>query len=585
MRGFVDGTDRAQSTLFPESLEDWIGEDNPVRVIDVFVDELDLAGLGFNGVEPEETGRPSYHPPVLLKLYIYGYLNRVQSSRRLEREALRNVEVMWLTGRLAPDHKTIADFRKDNGVAIRKVCRRFVALCRMMGLLVQASVAIDGSKFKAVNNRDKNFTRAKMDRRMAQIEESAARYLQQLDTADRQEPSEALKTKTSRLREKIAKLKEQMQLLEVLKKQMLATADQQISLTDPDARSMATSGRGSCVVGYNVQVAVDTAHHLIINHEVTNVGTDRSQLLSVAKDAKAVLGAENLDAVADRGYFSGDQILACEKAGITVSRPKPMTSNSKAEGRFGKQNFRYVAEGDNYTCPAGERLTYHYTNEENGLVLRRYRTNACHGCAIKHICTTAKERRITRWEHEDLLEAVQRRLDEHPERMRQRRKTVEHPFGTIKARMGATHFLMKTPPRVAAEMALHVLAYNMTRVMNIIGTKPLISVQFFRRQRCCISCQPTNEFAVRCYQRSLKTCDRVHHVRCVRATAIGGGELLAQVGISGELCYHLGNAGAHDLRIFQRGFDIRLDGAELSIPTKAEVERGIEYRRGVERQA
>ena len=315
MRRFVEGTDRAQSTLFPECLKDWIGEDNPVRVIDVFVDELGLAELGFKGVEPEVTGRPSYHPSVLLKLYIYGYLNRVQSSRRLEREAGRNVEVMWLTGRLAPDHKTIADFRTDNGAAIRKVCTRFVALCRMMGLLTQASVAIDGSKFKAVNNRDKNFTRAKMDRRMAQIEESVARYLQQLDTADRQEPSETLKTKTSRLKEKITKLKEQMQLLEVLKEQMLATPDQQISLTDPDARSMATSGRGSGVVGYNVQLAVDTAHHLIITHEVTNVGTDRSQLSSVAKHAKAALGVENLDVVADRGYFSGEQILACEKGG------------------------------------------------------------------------------------------------------------------------------------------------------------------------------------------------------------------------------------------------------------------------------
>jgi len=253
MRRFVEGTDRGQSTLFPECLEDWIGEDNPVRVIDVFVDELDLFQLGFSGVAPEVTGRPSYHPSVLLKLYIYGYLNRVQSSRRLEREAGRNVEAMWLTGRLAPDHKTIADFRKDNGTAIRKVCARLIALCRTMGLLTQASVAIDGSKFKAVNNRDKNFTRAKMDRRMAQIEGSVARYLQQLDSADRQEPSEALKTKTNRLKEKIEKLKEETQRLEILKVQMLATPDQQISLTDPDSRSMATSGRCSGVLGYNVQ--------------------------------------------------------------------------------------------------------------------------------------------------------------------------------------------------------------------------------------------------------------------------------------------------------------------------------------------
>jgi gas vesicle protein len=342
-------------------------------------------------------------------------------------------------------------------------------------LLTQASVAIDGSKFKAVNNRDKNFTRAKMDRRMAQIEESVAGYLQQLDTADRQEPSEALKTKTSRLKEKIAKLKEQMQRLEVLKVQMLATPDQQISLTDPDSRSMATSGRGSGVVGYNVQVAVETTHHLIITHEVINEGTDRSQLSPMAKQAKATLEMEHLDAVADRGYFDSEEILACDNAGITVTLPKPMTSNSKAEGRFGKQDFRYVAKEDVYVCPAGERLAYHFTNEENGLVLRRYWTNVCRTCAIKQQCTTGEQRRITRWEHEHVLEAVQRRLDEHPEKMRQRRETVEHPFGTIKARMGATHFLMKTLPKVATEMALHVLAYNMTRVMNIMGIKPLIA--------------------------------------------------------------------------------------------------------------
>ena len=372
MRRFVEGTDRGQSTMLPECLEDWIGEDNPVRVIDIFVEELDLADVGFSGVDPEATGRPSYHPSVLLKLYIYGYLNRVQSSRRLEHEAGRNVEVMWLTGRLTPDHKTIADFGKDNGTAIRKVCARFVALCRTMGLLTQASVAIDGSKFKAVNNRDKNFTRAKMDRRMAQIEESVARYLQQLDTADRHEPSEALKTKTTRLKEKIEKLKEEMQRLRVLKVQMLATPDQQISLPDPDARSMATSGRGSGVVGYNVQIAVEAEHHLIVTHEVTNIGTDRSQLARVAKETKATLKVKKLDAVADRGYFNSEEILACEEAGITVTLPKPMTSNSKAEGRFGKQDFRYRAEEDIYICPAGERLAYHYTTEENGLVLRRY---------------------------------------------------------------------------------------------------------------------------------------------------------------------------------------------------------------------
>jgi transposase len=476
MRRFVEGTDREQSTLFPECLEDWIREDNPVRAIDLFVDQLDLAELGFGGVDPEATGRPSYHPSVLLKLYIYGYLNRVQSSRRLEREAGRNVEAMWLTGRLVPDHKTIADFRKDNGAAIRRVCVQFVALCREMGLLRSASVAIDGSKFKAVNTRDKNFTRAKMERRLAQIEESVARYLSQLDTADRQEPSEALVAKTAHLKEKLAKLASELQRLKAIEKEMLASPDQQISLTDPDSRSMATSGRGSGVVGYNVQIAVDTKHHLIVTHEVTNTGSDRAQLAKMASQAKAVLHADHLDAVADRGYFNSPEILACEQAGITVTLPKPMTSGAKSDGRFGKQDFRYVAEEDIYICPAGEALTYRFTTEENGLTLRRYWTTSCQSCAIKHSCTTGKLRRITRWEHEHVLEAVQQRLDRNPQAMRQRRETAEHPFATLKMRMGATHFLMKRLPKVATEMALHVLAYNLTRVMNILGVQPLLAV-------------------------------------------------------------------------------------------------------------
>jgi transposase len=475
MRRFIEGADRGQSTLFPACVEDWIGEDNPVRVIDVFVDELDLAELGFSGVEAEVTGRPSYHPSALLKVYIYGYLNRVQSSRRLEREAGRNVEVMWLTGRLVPDHKTIADFRKDNGPAIRKVCAQFVALCREMGLLTKASVAIDGSKFKAVNNRDKNFTRAKMERRLAQIEESVARYLSQLDTADLQEPSEALAAKTAHLKEKLAKLASEVQRLRAIEKAMLASPDQQISLTDPDSRSMATSGRGSGVVGYNVQVAVDTQHHLIVTHEVTNTGSDRSQLANIASQAKDVLGVDNLDAVADRGYFNSTEILACEQADITVTLPKPMTSGAKADGRFGKQDFVYLPTEDVYRCPAGKKLTYRYTNEEDGKTLRRYWTTECPRCPLKSQCTTATERRITRWEHEHLLEAVQRRLDENPQAMRVRRETVEHPFGTLKMRMGATHFLMKRLPKVATEMALHVLAYNLTRVMNIVGVKPLMA--------------------------------------------------------------------------------------------------------------
>jgi transposase/uncharacterized small protein (DUF1192 family) len=475
MKRYIEGVERDQGALFPEHLEDWVGEDNAVRVIDVFVDDLDLRELDFDRAEPEATGRPGYHPAVLLKLYIYGYLNRVQSSRRLEREAGRNVEVMWLTGRLAPDHKTIADFRKDNGPAIRKVCSQFVALCREIGLLATASVAIDGSKFKAVNNRDRNFTAAKMQRRLAQIEKSVARYLDQLDTADRQEPSEALSRKVTRLNEKIAKLREEMQRLEAIEARRQASPDGQISLTDPDSRSMATSGRGSGVVGYNVQAAVETGHHLIVAHEVINVGNDTGQLSGMSEKAREALGVEDLDVVADRGYFDGDEVLACDRAGITVTLPKPQTSWSKAQGRFGKPDFRYIAEDDVYICPAGEHLIYRFTCEEHGRTLRRYWTTACASCPIKARCTTGKQRRITRWEHEGVLEAVQRRLDENPQAMRQRRETVEHPFGTIKARMGATHFLMKRLKNVRTEMALSVLAYNLTRVMNILGIQPLIA--------------------------------------------------------------------------------------------------------------
>jgi len=475
MKRFIEGADRAQSTLLPECLDDFIDESNPVRAIDAFVDALDLGKLGFDGVVPEATGRPSYHPSAMLKLYIYGYLNRVQSSRRLEREAGRNLEVIWLLRRLTPDDKTIADFRKDSGAAIKKVCAQFVALCRKMGLLNGASVAIDGSKFKAVNTRDKNFTRGKVERRRTQLEESVARYLAQLDTADRQEPSEALAAKTAHLKEKLAKLEEEMAKLAAYERQMLATSDQQISLTDPDSRSMATSGRGSGVVGYNVQVAVDTEHHLIVTHEVTNSGSDRAQLANIASQAKAVFGVDKLEAVADRGYFNGEEILACHNADIAVTLPKPMTSGVEARGRFGKQDFVYLSDEDAYRCPAGETLKYYYTNEEKGQKLRRYWTNACRHCTLKSRCTTGPQRRITRWEHEHVVEAVQQRLDANPQAMRQRRETVEHPFGTMKARMGATHFLTKTLPKVATEMALSVLAYNLTRVMSIIGVKPLIA--------------------------------------------------------------------------------------------------------------
>ena len=474
MAGFVEGIERGQLSLLPGSLDDWVDKDNPVRAIDAFVDALKLRDLGFE-IDATDLGRPGYHPAVHLKLFIYGYLNRVQSSRRLEREALRNLEVMWLTGRLAPDFKTIADFRRDNGPAIKKVCAQFVELCRKMGLLDKASVAIDGSKFKAVNNRDKNYTVNKIERRKTQLETSVARYMDQLEIADRQEPSETVELKKKRLNEKLAKLKEETAKLVEIEKLVQASPDKQISLTDPDSRSMATSGRGSGVVGYNVQTAVDTENHLIVHHEVTNVGSDRAQLADTAKAAKVALGAEKLEAVADRGYFSGEELKACDEAGITVTLPKPQTSGAKAEGRFGKQDFVYKPETDTYRCPAGKMLKYYYTKEEKGQKFRMYWTNACKTCPLKAKCTAGKERRIARWEHEAIVDDVQQRLDKNPDAMRTRRETVEHPFGTMKLRMGATHFLCKTLPKVATEMALCVLTYNLTRVLNIVGVEKLLA--------------------------------------------------------------------------------------------------------------
>jgi transposase len=458
--------------LMPESLDDFIGEDNPVRVIDLFVDELDLPGLGFACAQPAVTGRPGYHPGVLLKLYIYGYLNRVQSSRRLEREALRNVEVMWLTGHLAPDFKTIADFRRDNGTGIRNACKQFIALCRELDLFSHAVVAVDGSKFKAVNNRDKNFTPHKLEQRIKQIEESIERYLHALDTADRTQPAET-EAKTKNLQEKLVRLKKQMRYLQEMGEHLRQAPDEQVSLTDPDARSMATSGRGTGMVGYNVQIAVDTEHHLIVAHDVVNLGHDRTQLASMATQAKAAVGEETLEVLADRGYYKGPEILACEQSGITPFVPMTMTSDNKARGLFDKRDFVYQADQDVYRCPTGQLLPRHHQSVEQGLVIHTYyNLSACMHCSIKARCTTAeRERRVRRWEHEAVLESMQRRLDACPGKMRRRRSTVEHVFGTLKSWMGATHFLTKTRPRVQTEMSLHVLAYNLRRIINLYGPK------------------------------------------------------------------------------------------------------------------
>ncbi len=402
MTRFIQGEPRTQTTLFPERLEDYISDDNSVRVIEAFVDELDLESLGFQGMIPKVTGRPAYHPSTMLKLYIYGYLNRIQSTRRLEREAGRNVELMWLLGRLTPDFKTIANFRRHNGKAIRKVCAQFVGLCRQLNLFNQALVAIDGSKFKAVNNRDKNFTPAKMKRRLEEIERSIGRYFSRLDRVDREEPT--ADSQSGKLQEKIDSLKEEMKRLK----------------------------------------------------------------------ARTEMGVEDLEVVADRGYYKSQEIKVCDDEGITAYIPKSHTSNNRARGLFDKQDFRYLAETDEYRCPAGERLPKRTTTKDSGKIMYRYWSSNCRSCPLKPKCTPGRERRVSRWEHEAILDRMEQRLARDPEKMRTRRETVEHPYGTLKAWMGATHFQMTTLKHVSTEMSLHVLAYNLKRVMNIMGVESLI---------------------------------------------------------------------------------------------------------------
>jgi len=469
MSRFIEGADRQQVTLLPECLDDFIAEDNTVRIVDAFIGELDLAALGFDGATPAATGRPSYHPSVLLKLYLYGYLNRIQSSRRLERECQRNVELMWLTGRLAPDFKTIADFRRDNGKGIRNVCRRFVMLCRELKLFTEAVVAIDGSKFKAVNNRERNYTPGKIERRERELEESIQRYLDALETADRTQPAE-VQAKTERLQGKVQKMRQRMQELQAVKAQLDTLPDRQLSETDPDARAMTTySAKGTAMVGCNVQTAVDTKNHLIVAHEVTNNGSDRSQLSTIALAAREAMGKRRLKAIADRGYYSSAELKACDAAGIAALVRKPMTSNARAEGRFDKSDFIYIARADEYQCPAGQRAIHRFSREERGLQIRIYWSSACPACPMKAQCTTSEYRRIRRWEDEAVMDKVQQHLDRMPHAMTVRKSTIEHVFGTLKHWMGWTHFLMRGIKNVATEMSLTVLAYNLKRVINILG--------------------------------------------------------------------------------------------------------------------
>src|SRR5882724_2121707 len=472
---YIRGVTRNQVILFPESVEDYITEENPVRFIDAFVLSLDLAALGFLRAQPAETGRPAYDPGDLLRLYVYGYLNRVRSSRMLEREAKVNVEVMWLLGKLSPDFKTIADFRRDNLQAIKQVCREFTLLCRKLKLFGGELVAIDGSKFKAVNNRRRNFNEGRLTKAIKAIEEKIDGYLDDLDQADADEPGpDEPGPSATELREKIETLQQRKTTYQALHQGFKESGAKQVSLTDKDARSMVMH-HGSTEVGYNVQTVVDEKHQLIVEHEVTNDSTDHAPLAEMALRAKETLAVEKLEVVADLGYYDGAEVKQCAQAGITAYIPKPLTSVNRKRGLFTKQDFVYHEAKDCYRCPQGEELTYRYESFEQNRLIRYYTTGKCRDCPLKSKCTTnSRGRRITRWVDEKLLEDMARRVRARPEVMRRRQQLSEPPFGTIKRAMGHGYFLMRGLNKVGAEMCLTVLSYNLKRVINIIGVKKMI---------------------------------------------------------------------------------------------------------------
>ena len=474
--GFIHGVNRHEAILFPERLDDYIAAENPVRFLDAFVDRLDLTTLGFQRATPAATGRPAYDPADLVKLYIYGYLYRLRSSRRLEQETHRNVELMWLLKKLGPDHKTIADFRKNNLGPLRQVCREFTVLCKQLDLFAGALVAIDGSKFKAVNAKERNFTPAKLAKRLQQIDQRVEGYLQELDGQDHQDeagtPGGAV---ADNLQAKIEALQQRKLFYTDLQAQLEASGATQLSLTDPESRAMKLGkGRGTEVC-YNVQTAVDSKHKLIIANDVTNDPGDRDWLSPMALQAKDILGSP-FEAVADVGYYHGEEVKTYLEAGITPYVPRPITSANAKLGLFSKDNFRYDQATDTYQCPASARLTFRFDAVEHGRHIRYYATSACGGCALKPQCTRSQGgRRITRWVDEHLLEAMEQRVRSRPEVMKQRKQLVEHPFGTMKRWWDAGYFLMRGLEKVRTECSLTVLAYNLRRVLNLVEMPLLLA--------------------------------------------------------------------------------------------------------------
>lgn len=468
---YFAGPDRSQAVLLPEVLDDSVAAENPVRVLDAFVAQLDLGWLGFQRAVPAETGRPGYDPRDLLRLYLYGYLHRIRSSRRLEQETHRNVELMWLLRRLTPAFKTIADFRRDHPKALKGVCREFLLLCRRLDLFGGELLAIDGSKFRAVNARDRSYTPARLATLQRDIDRTIARYLRELERQDQVEVGTE-SPRTEVLQEKIVALQQRRARYEALQQELAASGETARSLTDPDSRPMMDGGR--IEVCYNGQTAVDAKHKLIVAEDVTNAAGDRDQLSPMATAAQDVLGGATPVVVADQGYYHGTEIKACLEAGLTPLVPRPLTSANEARGLFTKDDFVYEADVDAYRCPAGERLTYRSTTVELDRTIKNYRTSACGRCALKPRCTRNRDgRKLTRWVDEHLMEAMEARLRRDRSLFAQRKTLSEHPFGTMKRAMDHGYFLLKGLPKVRGEFSLAVLAYNLKRVLSIVGVPHL----------------------------------------------------------------------------------------------------------------
>ena len=475
---YIAGSDRGEALLLPEALDDYIAPENPVRFIDAFVGQLDLSKAGFSNAQLNETGRPPYDPGDLLRLYLYGYLNRVRSSRGLEREAARNLELIWLLRKLRPDFKTVADFRRDNGQAIKAVCREFILLCRKLELFGGELVAIDSTKIKAQNSKGRNYSAEKLKAVLAEIEKKVSAYLEELDQSDAQEEASRADSEqglsAAELKEKITQLKERKKELESLAQDLEKSGGRQVSLTDPDSRAM-SMGRGS-TVGYNVQTAVDAKHSLIVATQVTNTTSDLGALGAMAIKAQENLEAKSLSVVADKGYYNGKEVLACDSIGVTAYVTKPLTSANTARGLYGKEKFKYDARKNRYICPAGQKLTYRFATNEKGRAIYYYRASGCKSCPLKAKCTRNKENRtITRLASEEVQERMAERVAANPQIMRRRKAIIEHCFGTIKRSLGYDYFLCRGMRHVATEINLTVLAYNLKRACNLVGVKNLIA--------------------------------------------------------------------------------------------------------------